>query len=429
MNLPKNDWSQPDNDQSLMTLPENYRSQLGSNRSLPENQPLPDMSSPCCPTQEEETDEILPTLETSSAPVPHQSLVEDVIQITSCPKIDNTNKISHDNLISEGTKPTYQLLERKNHGKPRVQYEADLKAKGKYLINNYISLSRLSESRVHYVKQLADISVPNNVTEALKDPKWKEAMNEEMQALQKNVRWELVPLPNGKKTVGYRWIYTVKLKADGSVEIYKARLVAKEYTQRYEIDYKETFAPIAKINTIRVLLSLAANLDWPLHQFDSNADHTLFLKRDGRRLTALIVYVDDIVVTGNDKGEQLKLQKYLSQEFEMKDLGILGCKPADIPIKMNHNLCEDMDQEPTNKEQYQRLVERDIEVVGYIDADWAGSVTDRRSTSDYFTFVGGNLVTWRSNKQNVVSRSSAEAEYRGMAYGVCELLWIRRLLT
>ena len=60
----------------------------------------------------------------------------------------------------------------------------------------------------------------------------------------------------------------MKLKADGSVERYKARLVAKGYTQRYEIDYQETFGLVVEINTIRVLLSLAANLDWPLHQFD-----------------------------------------------------------------------------------------------------------------------------------------------------------------
>ncbi|KAI5330173.1 hypothetical protein L3X38_029571 [Prunus dulcis] len=71
----------------------------------------------------------------------------------------------------------------------------------------------------------------------------------------------------------------------------------------------------------------------------------------------------------------------------------------------------------------------DLEVIGYTDADWAGSIADRRSTSYYFTFVRGYLVTWWSKKQNVVSRSSAEAEYRGMAHGVCELLWIRRLVT
>ncbi|CAL8155134.1 unnamed protein product [Prunus armeniaca] len=70
-----------------------------------------------------------------------------------------------------------------------------------------------------------------------------------------------------------------------------------------------------------------------------------------------------------------------------------------------------------------------LDVIGYTDADWAGSQIDRRSTSGYFTFIGGNLVTWRSKKQNVVARSSAEAEYRGMAHGVCELLWIKHVLT
>ena len=63
-----------------------------------------------------------------------------------------------------------------------------------------------------------------------------------------------------------------------------------------------------------------------------------------------------------------------------------------------------------------------------IDIDWAGALDDRRSTSGYFTFVGGNLVTWRSKKQNVVARSSAEAEYRGMALGICEAQWLKFLL-
>ena len=63
-----------------------------------------------------------------------------------------------------------------------------------------------------------------------------------------------------------------------------------------------------------------------------------------------------------------------------------------------------------------------------VDVDWAGVVDDRRSTCGYFTFVGGNLVTWKSKKQNVVARSSAEAEFRGMALGLCEALWLRLLL-
>ena len=119
-----------------------------------------------------------------------------------------------------------------------------------------------------FVNQLSVVSIPNNVQEALKDPRWREAMNEEMKALQKNSMWEVVDLPEEKILVGCRWVFTIKYKVDGTIERCKARLVTKGYTQTYEIDYMETFAPVAKINTILILLSLAVNLDWPLHQFD-----------------------------------------------------------------------------------------------------------------------------------------------------------------
>lgn len=70
-----------------------------------------------------------------------------------------------------------------------------------------------------------------------------------------------------------------------------------------------------------------------------------------------------------------------------------------------------------------------LRVEAYTDADWAGQINDRRSTSGYCTFVGGNLVTWRSKKQTLVARSSAEAEFHSIAHGVCELLWIKMLLA
>ena len=93
-------------------------------------------------------------------------------------------------------------------------------------------------------------------------------MKVEMDALEKNKTWDLVELPQGKKIVGCKWVFTVKYKVDGSLERYKARLVAKGYTQTYRKDYLETFAPVAKMNTIRILFSLAANRGWSLQQFD-----------------------------------------------------------------------------------------------------------------------------------------------------------------
>ncbi|BBH01926.1 ABC-2 type transporter family protein, partial [Prunus dulcis] len=338
---------------------------------------------------------------------------------------------------------------------------------------------------------------------------------------QKNSTWKMTILPKGKRTVGCRWIYTVKFKADGTIERYKARLVAKGYTQTYEIDYGETFAPVAKINTIRVLLSLAANLNWPLHQFDvknaflhgdleeevymdsppgckmgpilatwcsprawfgkfsksmkdfgynqSNSDHTLFLKHKKGKVTALIVYVDDMVVIGNDPVEKAALQhKHRSGSFRTRnflsqrkyildiltDTGMLASKPADTSMELNHQLGEYPDQVPTNKERYQRLVGKLI-YLGHTRPDiaYAVSVVSQfmhapseahmdavnrilrylKSSPGRGLMFGrhGHLdveVSWRSKKQKVVSRSSAEAEYRGMAHGVCELLWIRNLL-
>ena len=112
-----------------------------------------------------------------------------------------------------------------------------------------------------FIANVSEIKVPKDIHEALRSPEWKKAIYDEMKALEKNKTWEMSALPSGKRTVGYKWIFTVKHKANGSVEQYKARLVAKGFTQLYGIDYREMFAPVAKLNTVRVLLSLAASLD------------------------------------------------------------------------------------------------------------------------------------------------------------------------
>ena len=173
--------------------------------------------------------------------------------------------------------PRKQLPPRQTRGIPKPTYEPELSSKVKYPMSHYVSNYRLSESNKSFVNQLSTLSIPNSVQEALVDPKWKAAMNEEMKSLQKNETWELVDRSPRKKPVGCWWVYTVKHKAYGTIERFKASLVAKGYIQTYGIDYTYTFAPVAKINTYRVLLSLVANLDWPLQQFGGELSEEVYM--------------------------------------------------------------------------------------------------------------------------------------------------------
>ncbi|RVX10604.1 Retrovirus-related Pol polyprotein from transposon RE2 [Vitis vinifera] len=369
-------------------------------------------------------------------------------------------------------------------------------------------------------------------------------------ALHSNGTWDLVVLPSGKSTVGCRWVYAVKVGPDGQVDRLKARLVAKGYTQVYGSDYVDTFSPVAKIASVRLLLSMAAMCSWPLYQLDiknaflhgdlaeevymeqppgfvaqgesglvcrlrrslyglkqsprawfsrfssvvqefgmlrSTADHSVFYHHNSLgQCIYLVVYVDDIVITGSDQDAQSSSGVVLSQRKYALDIleetGMLDCKPVDTPMDPNVKLVPGQGEPLGDPGRYRRLVGKlnyltitrpDIsfpvsvvsqflqspcdshwdavirilryikstpgqgvlyqnrghtQVVGYTDADWAGSPTDRRSTSGYCVFIGGNLISWKSKKQDVVARSSAEAEYRAMALATCELIWLRHLL-
>lgn len=111
---------------------------------------------------------------------------------------------------------------------------------------------------------------PKSFKEASQSDKWIKAMNAEIEALEANHTWILTDLPPNKSAIGCKWVYKVKHKADGSVERYKARLVAKEYTQIEGQDYLDTFSPMAKITTVRLLLALAVVNNWHLKQLDLN---------------------------------------------------------------------------------------------------------------------------------------------------------------
>ena len=131
-----------------------------------------------------------------------------------------------------------------------------------------MSYHRLSPSYYTFVSAVSAVSIPKTVREVLNHPGWCNVMVEEMTALHNNGTWELVSLPPDKSTVGCRWVYTVKVGPDGKIDRLKARLVAKGYTQIFGLDYSDTFSPVAKIASVRLLISLAAINHWTLHQLD-----------------------------------------------------------------------------------------------------------------------------------------------------------------
>jgi hypothetical protein len=109
---------------------------------------------------------------------------------------------------------------------------------------------------------------PTCFEEAIQKKEWADAMTEEYQSIIKNDVWEIVPRPNSKDVVSSRWLFKIKHAADGSIEKYKARFVARGFSQKEGIDYEETFAPVARYTSIRTIIALTAKMKWKLHQMD-----------------------------------------------------------------------------------------------------------------------------------------------------------------
>ena len=135
-------------------------------------------------------------------------------------------------------------------------------------ISSFVSYNHLSQSTHSFVTSLDSMTIPKILDKALSHNGWRTAMEEEMSALEANGTWDLIFLSSGERTIGCKWVYVVKMTADGFVDRLKARLVAKGYVQTYGVDYTDTFSLVAKMTSIRIFIFLAATYCWPSYQLD-----------------------------------------------------------------------------------------------------------------------------------------------------------------
>ncbi|KAE8656802.1 ATP-dependent zinc metalloprotease FTSH 3 [Hibiscus syriacus] len=345
---------------------------------------------------------------------------EAVLQSDVCRELDLGPAAEIEEEISKFTSPTLDDFP--------IAIRKGVRQCIKHPIEKFVGYNSLMPSFQAFTANLDKEHVPTSIAEALKDSKWRRAVEEEICALEKNATWTVTDLPQGKKAVGCKWIFTVKYNSNDSIQQYKARLVVRGFTQTYDIDFTETFVPVAKLNTVRleeeVYMKLPPGLksvegsnkvcklnkslyglkQSPRAWFErftkvilkngykqSLTDHTLFIKvTSTNKKVIFIVYVDDIILTGDDEEEICNLKKLLNKEFETKDLGklryflgmevarskeglvinqrkyvidllketsFLGCKPNDTLMEASLKFNKE-DGSLVDKEKFQRLVEK-----------------------------------------------------------------------
>lgn len=251
-------------------------------------------------------------------------------------------------------------------------------------MQDYVTGEGLSDDDFESHLTIGSGNDPVHYDEAEKDPIWRKAMKEEIEAIERNGTWYLTELPGGAKKIGVKWIFKTKRDEKGDVSKYKARLVVWGYTQEYGVDYKEVFAPVARMETIRLVIAVAAHHGWSIYQLDVKSaflhgeltedvfveqpqgfekkgeegkvyklnralyglkqaprawysriesyflshgfekceyEPTLFTKVEENNITVVSLYVDDLIYTGNDDELMMEFKKSMQSEFAMTDMG------------------------------------------------------------------------------------------------------------
>ncbi|GKB12012.1 ribonuclease H-like domain-containing protein [Tanacetum coccineum] len=325
--------------------------------------------------------------------------------------------------------------------------------------------------------------------------------------VESKVKYEL---PEGRKAIGSKWIYKIRFKSSGEIDRYNARLVSQGFSKKKEgIDYEETFSHVVKMEVVYMkppegyfpsnnkvwrLKNSLYGLKQAPRQWNakltstsiengfsqSKSDYSLYTKSD-KGVFLSLVYVDDIIITGNSISEIEKFKVFLKSKFMIKDLGklkyfhgieVVDTDKASVKDPLLENITDY--QKLMGKLIYLTNTRLDIsyvvhclsqfmhsyltshlkiafKILRYLkscpglgihitktfgmflnaysdDADWAKCIVTRKSVTVYCVFLNNPLVSWKSKKQNTLSKSSTEAEYRALASVTSEVIWILKIL-
>ncbi|GJZ85221.1 ribonuclease H-like domain-containing protein [Tanacetum coccineum] len=338
--------------------------------------------------------------------------------------------------------------------------------------------------------------------------------SEEMDALLRNETWEIVKLPKGRKAIGSKWIFKIKYQSSGEIDRFKARLVAQGFGQNEGIDYEETFSPVIKMVIVRCLLNIVVSNSWPIFQLDVNNaflygdldevvymkppegyfpsgnkvcrlkkslyelklaprhwsaklpstliendfiqskfDYSLYTKSDKGVFLALLVYVDDIIITGNNVFETENFKVFLKSKFMLKALGklkyFLGIEPINTPLVSKLVISnEAIEKDPVleNISYYQKQTGKliyltntrpDISYVVHCLSQFMHfPLTFHLKTAfKILRYLKGcpglgihNAKTLKSKKKKTLTKSLAEAEYIALATVTSEVIWVLKIL-
>ncbi|GJY07106.1 retrovirus-related pol polyprotein from transposon TNT 1-94 [Tanacetum coccineum] len=365
-----------------------------------------------------------------------------------------------------------------------------------------------------------------------------EAMQEELNEFEHLEVWELVPRSDRVMIITLKWIYKVKLDELGGVLKNKARLVARGYLQEEGIDFEESFAPIARLEAIRIFIAFAAHMNMIVYQMNvktaflngilreevyvsqpdefvdpenpnhvykikkslyglnqaprawydllssyllsqkfskGTVDPTLFIRREGKDILLVQIYVDDIIFAFTKPDLCESFSKIMCSKFKMSMMGKLSfflglqisqspggiflnqskyaleslkkygmetCDPVDTPMVEKSKLDEDPQGKAVDPTRYRGMIgtlmyltsnrpdlDSCIALTAFADADHAGCQDTKKSTSGSMKLLGDRLLRWSSKKQKCIAISSTEAEYISLSGCCAQILWMRSQLT